>query len=202
MSYGSLSEAQSQVVQRHVRRQRVHDLGAGNLWLAGALARLGAREVVAVDMHVDFTEEPPGVTFTCSSFRRFKDPVSIALVSWPPQYGTQGLEKILAHATKVIYLGVNDEHTVCGSKDFFEAMRKREILHLVECPNNDLIVYGPRRVRRDPSAHEARAEARYNWIEGGEEKALSYGKKVLRRLLESSAAEQEADYEIERRRRP
>jgi hypothetical protein len=85
-------------------------------------------------------------------------------------------------------------------KAFFEAMRKREILHSVECPNNDLFVYGPRRMRREPNAHELRAEARYNWIAGGEERALTHGRQVLQRLLESAAREEDADYEIRRRR--
>lgn len=202
MSYGSLSDAQARVVRRHVKGRCVHDLGAGNLLLSHQLLQLGARRVVAVDMHIDFGADLPlpGVDFVCSSFRRFEDPVSVALVSWPAQYGTQGLTQILSGANKVLYLGLNDGETVCGDKLFFEAMRKREVLHLVECPNNDLIVYGPRRVRRAPNAHEERAKARYNWIDGGEESALSRGRKVLRRLLESAAAEEDADYEIRRRR--
>ena len=201
MSWGSLSVAQAQVVRRHVRGRRVHDLGAGNLLLSHQLIELGARRVVAVDMHMDFRVQTPGVDFVCSSFRRFKDPVSVAFVSWPAQYGTRGLTQILSGATKVIYLGLNENMgTVCGGKAFWEAMRKREILHSVECLNNDLFVYGPRRVRREPNAHELRAEARYNWIDGGEERALTHGGKVLRRLLESAAREEDADYEIRRRR--
>lgn len=204
MSYGTLSSRQAQVVSKLVSRRIVHDLGAGCLGLTKQLLELGARRVVAVDRRIDFMGTvPPRVSFKMLSFEdlaKSKEHIGVAFVSWPPQYGTEGLARVLGPAPTVIYLGVNTRDTVCGSKQLFEHFRKREVLHYIEDPANDLIVYGPRRTRREPNGHERRAELGYNWLGEDPEKAEVYGRKTLMRMLEYCAREEEADYQINKRR--
>lgn len=204
MSYGTLSSRQAQVVSKLVSRRVVHDLGAGCLGLTKQLLELGARRVVAVDRRIDFSGGvPSGVTFKPLSFvdlAKSKEHVGVAFVSWPPQYGTEGLARVLGPVPTVIYLGVNTKETVCGSKQLFEHFRKREVLHYIEDPANDLIVYGPRRTRREPNGHEYRAELGYNWLGGADpERAEAMGRKTLQRLLEQCAADEEAQYRISKR---
>lgn len=185
MSYGSLSARQAQVVRRFVTGRVVHDLGAGNLQLARQLVQLGARRVIAVDCNRRPDKLPRDIEYVEASFAQFaklEAPLDVAFVSWPTQYSTRGLVALLRRARRVIYVGVNEGGTVCGSSSFFKEVSQREQLRFLPCPNNDLLVYGDRRVARELNEHEKRALAWADWLDDDEGEAAELGV-LLRDLL-------------------
>jgi hypothetical protein len=203
VSWGKLSEEQAELVARFIRGRTVHDLGCGDCKLAGRLVELGARRVVGVDWRKP-SELPEGVAFHRLSyihFARMRTKPDIAFVSWPAQYGTRGLVKLLESVPLVLYLGCNDAGTVCGSRSLFEHLRTREALGFVEHPDNDLIVYGVRRLKRELLDHERRAIRGQEWLCGDDpDEAREIGLKVIRALRaqrKRAAAEDAAGYRIE-----
>lgn len=147
MGFGKLTPSQAEVLRPFIEGRQVHDLGAGDLTLASRLLTLGADGVVAVEPHAP-KKHPPQIEVHPTYFADYAETPEVAFVSWPVNYDGIGLVKVLRRAPVVIYLGVNTDGTSCGGSDLWEHLRKREVLAHAPHPQNTLIVYGPKRVRR------------------------------------------------------
>jgi hypothetical protein len=157
VTYGFLSKAQAEAVCPFVQGREVYDLGAGDLFLTRKLVSMGA-SVVAVDKHgFGGHTMPAGVTLGPQWFHQVAPAdVRIAFISWPNNC-CMVLSRIIAEAETVIYLGKNTDGTICGDAQLFAELVKREVLvYLAERPNT-LIVYGSRRVKREPTREEVAA---------------------------------------------
>lgn len=163
MGYGKLSSAQARIVAKVVKGQTVIDLGAGDLQLSHELLTLGAQAVTAVEK-----EELP------QSILRLADPrvkvvrayikdlhgqtgASVAFLSWPANYPILGLDAVIAKTPIVVYLGKNTDGTSCGTSRMFQRLLPREVVAYVPEFKNTLIVYGPKRIEREPYGEELAA---------------------------------------------
>ena len=161
MSQGFIYEAQEKALRPYVKDRVIHDLGAGNLYLSTVLMLLGAREVIAVDkepIHDGDYGYPAkitaGITPVVSLVQDLKQPVAVGFVSWPVNWDI-GLADVLRDSELVIYLGCNTDGTACGDRSFWMQMIGREVLAYVPKRGNTLIIYGSKRVLREPLHEEA-----------------------------------------------
>jgi hypothetical protein len=140
---GWLSDAQQKVVAEHVRGQRVHDYGAGDLDLSLRLLQLGAEHVVAVDDWVrpSSREYPPQLTVIESKFDDYAETSAVAFVSWPVNW-PMGLHVLLERTPVVVYLGSNTNGNACGYPKMWQQLVAREVLAYVPHIRNTLIIYG------------------------------------------------------------
>lgn len=163
ISMGKLTDEQEAVVRNFVMGYNVHDLGAGQLGMAGKLMELGAHTVTAVDrIYSQQVIYPPhplirtvGESFV--EYARHGHHVDVALVSWPEVDEQQGIVQLVRDPRVVIYLGSNFDGAACGSKEMFEQLLTHEVLATVPHRWNTLIVYGQRRVQRRPLPEEMAA---------------------------------------------
>ena len=160
MPYGHLNVAQLFALQPHIEGKEVHDLGCGDMALSRALVVLGAARVVAIDRREGRRFKPvkdDRVRIVNEYFHDFHEPVETAFVSWPPQHYITGLDTILKGARTVAYLGTNFDGTVCGPREMWALLVRREVLAHVPERRNTLIVYGPNEAARDllPEEHAA-----------------------------------------------
>lgn len=148
MSYGKLTQAQMRAVHGIVKGRVVTDIGAGNGHLSVALVGLGAAEVIAVDRDLVSLGTLPKVRPVIAHFCEYKEEIDVAFMSWPPQYGAQGLAEAAARAETVIYLGSNVDGSVCGPNDLWQVLRFREVLVYLPDRKNTLLVYGRKEGKR------------------------------------------------------
>jgi hypothetical protein len=141
MPYGTLTDQQAKLVERFVRGQVVYDLGAGDLYLACEMLRLGAVRVIAIDKEdIRFSSIPDAVVYRKMLFRDVKEAsIDVALISWPSNYDN-GLLPILMRSNVVIYLGKNTDGTACGTPGMFRYLLKRKA-ECVPDRKNTLICY-------------------------------------------------------------
>lgn len=141
MAYGKLSDAQRDALRPHVSGLKVHDLGAGTCELSRELLDLGATSVVAID-----TQDMPFVDRRIERvqdpFQLYRDPISVAFVSWPINREDRGLMRLVREAKKVVYLGKNTDGVMCGWPGLFNELVKRKVLAYIPERKNTLIVYG------------------------------------------------------------
>lgn len=160
MAFGKLSDDQREAVREHVRDRVVHDLGAGSCELSCELLNLGAKSVVAID-----TKEIPFVDRRIkrirTAFECYREPISVAFVSWPINQEDPGLPRLLRGAKKVIYLGKNTDGTMCGWPELFlDVLAKRKVEVYLPERKNTLIIYGAKlRARRKSLLGEESAGA-------------------------------------------
>lgn len=150
---GRLSVEQCSVLTQYLKGRVVHDLGAGDLTLAGGLLELGARHIVAVDADYRWHKPPVSIQVTLvgayfDAYVATEPEIDVAFVSWPEQYAIQGLRSLVQRAKTVIYLGSNFDGTVCGSFDLWTHLRLRQVLATEPDRKNTLIVYGELGPRR------------------------------------------------------
>ncbi len=70
------------------------------------------------------------------------DEPDVVFVKWPQTNHQAGLVQLIARATVVVYIGVNDGATACGPKDMWSHFRARSLLEVVQGKHNDMMVYG------------------------------------------------------------
>ena len=145
---GALSIEQRVTIWPFVDGRVVTDVGAGDGALAVRIATLGAREVVAIDKHVVKYGALPKITPVISHFEDYKGKAEVAFVSWPPQWGTDGIVKVIERAERIIYLGSNMDGTVCGSYEFWDLVTRRRVLQHVPGRRNTLIIYDREKEQR------------------------------------------------------
>jgi hypothetical protein len=161
--WGRPSVEQLEVIRGYVKGERVHDLGAGDGALANEIARLGATEVVALDVVSGAERRPHArVTRVYSDFAEYADSVDVAFVSWPVQYAFS-LADITARARLVVYLGKNTDGTSCGPEVFWMQMVKRQVLAHAPEFLNTLIVYGAPTLIRPRLPEEIGALDKSRW---------------------------------------
>lgn len=161
--FGAIEPKQLEVLCGLVAGKSVWDLGCGpDLAEARLLTSLGAREVYAVDKHgrnnsmvprfsrlVDGTS---GVIVDCqayfdefSSFLEragLSEGPDVAFIKWPTVNGGFGLTQLVSRAPKVVYIGLNDGLTACGSRSLWEHFKARKLETVVEGAGGSLLVYG------------------------------------------------------------
>lgn len=81
-------------------------------------------------------------------------PEDVALISWPVNSGGYGLPDLLRACHTVIYVGVNDGFTGCGTPQLWNHLLQREPVVYVESSRDDLIVYQGPRQAKDYNRHE------------------------------------------------
>src|SRR5262245_59083694 len=150
---GRLSDAQLDVVTRHVRGERVTDYGAGNLTLARLLLALGAEQVMAVEKDPVPDPGDSRLTVVKAWFEDCEASTPVAFVSWPINRRTE-LHALLEATPLVIYLGSNLDGDACGYPLMYRQLARREVLDHVPGFRGTLVVYGPRRLDRAPLPEE------------------------------------------------
>jgi len=173
MVFGTISpEAQAEIT-RYVQGQAVLDVMAGGGELADQLLSFGAEHVWAVDKEFAAPKrKSPRLRWTQSYLVDFVREHSaeglprIGFLSWPVFHTTPGLIDLISRLETVIYLGVNDSFSACGSREFWEHVAHREVLCQV-LGDQDVIVYGARlphsREDHDLLSHEIAAFQAHNW---------------------------------------
>lgn len=148
MGFGSLSSAQQETLKPYLKDFLVHDLGAGNLQLSEELVRLGAKRVVALDKEPYRGTPPTGVYPLTGYFQDYHGLIRTAFVSWPRNTFDFGLVRLIERTHFVLYLGKNTDGTACGFPQFWDVLRKREVLAHMPDRANTLIVYGLKKIDR------------------------------------------------------
>ena len=160
MPYGRLNAKQEAEVRRWVEGYHVHDLGAGDLVLSHKLLDLGAIHVTAIDRELSegrTATRDRRITCFQEHFHNTHDQISTAFVSWPCNWQDSGLLRLLTRTSIILYLGTNTRGTACGGPDLFGYLTQREVLAYEPWVENTLIVYGPRRIFREPRGEEKAA---------------------------------------------
>lgn len=157
MSHGEFKGTQAATVAGFVKGKVVHDLGCGDLTLARELVRVGAEKVIAIDKAPFTFSKIQGIESVSCYFDAYRDTVETAFLSWPVNWYDYGLNQLIEQAKTVIYLGSNLDGSACGYKHMWMFLRTREILAHVPNQKNNLIVYGPKIVVRDPVPEEMAA---------------------------------------------
>ena len=149
MSFGSLSKAQAEYVEKVVRGRVVFDLGAGDLGLAYLLVGLGAERVIAIDRDERMAAKglkKPQIDWFHMSHDQYlaqnpDQPIDVAFMSWPYNMYDHGLLKIAQRAKTVVYLGQCTGGTACGFPQLFQHFLTRKLeAHVPERPNTLIIV--------------------------------------------------------------
>lgn len=170
MLYDELSDIEAAEIAARVHDRVVYDLGAGSCALARWLIP-HARRVVAVDK----APMPivPGIEQVETYFELWNEApleLDICMLSWPATHVMPGLLSLLSRADTIIYRGVNDGITACGTPSLFGYLSGRPVLAHYECEalqrrRGCLTVYGPGFVLRDPTPEEARVVPLASWQE-------------------------------------
>lgn len=148
MPFGRLNTQQREALKPHVLASIVHDLGAGDLSLAGDLVRLGAQQVVAIDKEPYRRRPGPGINTVTCYFENYPGLVDTSFVSWPKNTFDMGLLNLVRRSRIVAYLGTNTGGTACGFTQMWHHLSNREVIEHVPDEFNTLIIYGPSQQRR------------------------------------------------------
>lgn len=149
--YGKLTAEQARVLGTVVQDRVVVDIGAGDGVLARQLVTLGAKKVYAIEKEPRFYSPSPNVQLLMRYLVDvpLQDIVEshgerpVVFLSWPVTHRIPGLLPWLdpANAHTVVYLGCNDGATACGSREFWEAMRRWAYPERAADRYNHLLVY-------------------------------------------------------------
>lgn len=136
------------------RRKRVIEYGSGNLMLASLIAEFGQGEILAIDkIDCPFTYLRRNLTYRKAYFQYLTvndvSSYDVAVLAKPNVYNTANLERLVAQAEQVVYLGYNFDGTITGSEALWEHLRHREVLAYVPQRARVLIVYGAIGERRE-----------------------------------------------------
>ena len=142
MGYAQLTDGQLEKLFYYTKGKVVHDLGAGGLELAHLLCAYNARKVIAIDKEIFCLPVDPCVEVVRSYFADYREPIDVALISWPTNYHEQGLLDLLERARIVIYIGKNTDGSWCGTPSLFWTLLSRRLLAYVPHRRNVLAVYG------------------------------------------------------------
>ena len=122
----------------------LYSLGAGDVTLIDKLRPVPSRRVIY--------------------FRDFYDRISaghevfadVAFIKWPVNTasGADGLSRIAALCSKIIYIGKNDGCTACGDPNLWYLLRRRKLETVVEHEANDMLIYGEYCAPRNPETRE------------------------------------------------
>jgi len=149
-SYGQLTNEQLAVLIQYTKGKVVHDLGAGSLELA-RIVRSGHRrgrrtggacKVIAIDKERISPPSDPCIEVVWTLFKDYKEPIDIALVSWPQNVPDAGLLDLIERSRIIIYLGKNTDGMMCGWPGLFWSFLSRALLAYVPDRKNVLAVYG------------------------------------------------------------
>lgn len=153
--FGELSNNQLQKLQPYVSNKIVYDLGAGTGEHSTILAKLGAKQVVAVDKESIRISHSSKILKIEKSFIEIevKD-IDIAFLSWPVNYHCNGLISLLKRSNRIVYLGRNTNGTTCGTVDLFEYFLHRKLIDYISEYRNTLIIYGEEILKRISNLQE------------------------------------------------
>lgn len=158
-----------------VEGRQVIDWGCGYNEITLDMLNIGASSVVGVDKDFGVAEmwelEKQSGKTQCTPARFIRSYVhdvdidlatnNVSLLSWPVNWKVDGLVERLEKSDTVIYVGVNDDCTVCGDWTLWKHFLNRQLLFYLPGPEreSDLIVYGPveESPRTDLTPHEERA---------------------------------------------
>jgi hypothetical protein len=143
--YWSLNQLQFEIVKTFVNKKCVLDLGCGDLSLARYLkSKCRASLVHGIDRKIP--DNLKGAIFSRISFEEYSENMEtydVSVLSWPwlDPYDTKFIIKIIMNAPILIYLGLNDGFTYCGSSELFCHLTQYKVLNYIEDRFNNLIVY-------------------------------------------------------------
>lgn len=156
MPYGKLNQKQINCIVPVITNRTVHDLGAGDCVLSQNLLMLGAKEVIAIEKE-DGINKPnvSGLIHRKMYFHEMNEDIDVAFLSWPANYDTRVVQ-VLRRANTIIYLGINDGMTACGTPKLFQYFLTRKVIAYIPgegmlrstrdigacTPQNTMIVYG------------------------------------------------------------
>jgi hypothetical protein len=142
--YGHLTAEMIQTITPFIQNRTVWDLGAGTLWHAQQLLKMGAKEIIAVEKEPIHDLHPKVHVVNSYFSRRLIPPegIPVAYLSWPVNYRNPELIEMLKQSGIIIYLGSNMDGSVCGDIDLFRHVTTRTILAHHEHPHNTLTIYG------------------------------------------------------------
>jgi hypothetical protein len=144
--YAMLNDTQLEALTELVANKIVTDLGCGRMQLTLHLAKYADR-VIAIDKESGIAagiELPTNVSFLNKYFKDVSiSGCDIAVLSWPAnnQYTVYELTRLLWECPCVIYIGLNDDCTECGTPFLWEYMDEMYTRD-VEIPGrNEFVVY-------------------------------------------------------------
>lgn len=148
-AYWALSELQRWLLRSIIEGRKVIDVGAGDLSLSQLMVGMGAREVLAIEKEAACFRRWPESLPNIVVYRGYVAQVpavltagaDVIVTSWPINYEMPGLVLLMKQVPTVVYLGVNDNVTVCGSPGFWEHVRTREVIN-AEYAEQAVLVYG------------------------------------------------------------
>lgn len=166
--WGSLCQAELDLVEREAQGAVVVDFGAGNAVLSHRALLSGARHAVAIDsgwrMGPEFLrraeakmrmpkesrvahkiewvfatiDHPDAFHAVCKALAYGER--SLAIVSWP-EVRLSGIEHLLRGFRRVLYRGKNTAGTVCGSAGLWNFLASREPIDHITNPQSTCILY-------------------------------------------------------------
>jgi hypothetical protein len=161
--YGALTDKQIEAIGHLVSGKTVWALGSGHdLQEARQLVGLGASTVYAVDKHRRHSTIEPrfarlsthpkeAVIIDCwAYFGEFDQYVresgigcpDVVFVKWPAASGSSGIARLLAQTRLIVYVGLNDKITACGTRELWRHLRARTLMSVIEDRKNTMLVYG------------------------------------------------------------
>lgn len=123
--------------------------------LSHKLLDSGAERVIAIDRNDMFGDFINLKTVQCH-FHNYKEPIHTAFISWPVNWDS-GLDHLVFRSHVIIYLGTNMDGTMCGDRQLWNVLCKREILEHIPDRQNTLIIYGPEQINRELIPEECAA---------------------------------------------
>lgn len=158
-SFARLEPGFEDAIKQIVAGRNLVELGGGPGTFASWLVNDGGAESVLVVEKEVASCQPisralnlsPKVTFYWGYAQDFnRHPIlgrkqwDVAVLSWPPNNRTFDLEavKVMSRCALVIFVGLNDGSTACGTEVLWNYLVTRERLHFVRGRHNDLLIYG------------------------------------------------------------
>lgn len=145
MTFGTLCRTRLKILQPFLKGECVWDLGCGytrghtNLLLKVGVSELHLLDKTPIKGHSDSRVNlHPGTQFVDMKPLEEKD---VAFLSWPCPNCSFGLSEAVKEAKTVIYIGRNDDYTVCGDEDLWSTMVRREPVVTHEGQRDVMIVY-------------------------------------------------------------
>lgn len=145
--FARLDEGAMEVFARFVRGRDVVDIGAGRGALSTLALGLGASSVVAIDPRMEMHSEDRLTVITDYLQDASDIRAEHIILSWPtnspaPAFAAR-VESMISKCTSVLYIGLNDQFTVCGWLGLWRALRKRRVVEAFPVGSeNTLIHYG------------------------------------------------------------
>lgn len=163
MAWGRMTPDMEAQVASIVRGRRVYDFGSGQgvhaRWL---VKHCKAAHVTAIDRSPDGKYANKRLTQVIGYFDNVDMPerIDVGFVSWPSNHHLRGLVPFLERCETVIYLGLNDNTTMCGFPALFHHMLRRKLISYLPDSRNSMVIVGepmPDGETRDPTPEETAA---------------------------------------------